>query len=122
MRTMAVRDGKFVRDNDGNIAIFSGDQAIAAVCENAAKSLLDECIYNINLGLPYFSVIWNGTPNTELFTRLMRDELLEVPGVRSVSAIEVSHIRDILNYTATIITENSIPIGIGGAIKQFQDL
>jgi len=51
----------------GNISMSRDLNAILEECAQAAKTQLGELIFNINVGIPYFDVLWTGVPNAQQF-------------------------------------------------------
>ena len=95
------------KDNDDQL------RATLNACQNAAQTLLGECIFNTTRGLPNFQVIWNGKPNIALWEVALREILSDVPGVNLIDSVVFQRAtdttqytsNDILIYTVTIITE-----------------
>lgn len=109
----------FIGD-DGNLVLAgitedNSDQlqAVLYACQNAAQTLLGECIFNTPRGLPNFQLIWTGVPNIPLWEAALINILSTTPGVSSVESVVFQRAtdtnsygksNDILIYTATIIT------------------
>lgn len=100
---------------NGNIALSYDLQATLEQCAEAARTLLGECIFDLNIGIPYQQVVWIGVPNINQFTTSLRTAFLGVPGVVEVVSIIVgqtqavsptitSQSADMLTYTAIIRT------------------
>jgi hypothetical protein len=88
----------------GNIAFAYDLTAITQQCQQAAKTLLGEMVYNINQGIPYFQTLWVGTPNVAQFTGALRRAFLSVGGVLEVVSLITSQSGNTLSYTAMIRT------------------
>jgi hypothetical protein len=91
-------------DAIGNIAFAYDVTAILQQCEQAAKTLLGEMVYNTNQGIPYFQVLWVGVFNIAQFTAALRTAFLAVGGVLEVVSLITSQTNNTLSYTAMIRT------------------
>jgi hypothetical protein len=91
--------------SNGNLAVLSGIEAVAAACGNATRARLGEMVLNINNGIPYFETLWIGAPNYPLYQAYLRNALLSVPGVTEVKSINITKLGNTLKYTATIVTQ-----------------
>lgn len=89
----------------GNLAIFSNLQAVLAACKTASLAQLGEEVLTTTQGLPNFQAIWVGSPNYALYQSYLRNTLLAVPGVLEVKSISMFVKENVLNYTATIVTQ-----------------
>ena len=89
---------------EGNIAYAYDLTAIIQQCQQAAKTLLGEMVYNTNQGLPYFQTVWTGTPNIAQDTAALRRAFLAVGGVLEVVSLMTSQTNNTLSYTAMIRT------------------
>lgn len=94
----------FYIDNNGNIAIVSGIEAVLQACATAAKAQLGEMIYAIDQGVPNFQTLWVGVPNIQQWEVALSTTLENVPGVVSVTQLNVIIANNELSYTATIQT------------------
>ncbi len=88
----------------GNIALAYDLIAITQQCQQVAKTLLGELIYNTSTGIPYFQVLWVGVPNVAQFTGALRTAFLTVGGVLEVVSLMTSQVGNSLSYTAVIRT------------------
>ena len=96
-------------DDDGNIAMAYDLQAVLQQCAQVARTLLGEMVFNTDLGVPYFQVLWVGTPNVPQFNAALRQSFLNVNGVLEVVSLITSQGGDnrdtnTLFYTAIIRT------------------
>jgi hypothetical protein len=97
-------------DNQNNIAMATDLQSILQECAQVARTLLGECVFDLNVGIPYEQVIWVGVPNIEQFTAALRTAFLSVPGVIEIISILVnqksnnSQSNDMLTFNAIINT------------------
>ncbi len=95
-------------DNEGNISVSYDLQAVLEQCSQAAKTLLAELIFNVNVGIPYQQSIWVGVPNIQQFNAALRKSFLSIPDVIEVISLLIiqNDASDIntLNYQAIIST------------------
>ena len=91
-------------DPVGNLAFAYDLSAITQQCQQAAKTLLGEMIYNINQGIPYFQTLWVGVPNVQQYTAALRAAFLAVGGVLEVVSLITSQADNDFSYTAVIRT------------------
>jgi|SRR5271155_4158409 len=88
----------------GNLALVYDLTAITQECQQAAKTLLGEMVYNVNQGIPYFQALWIGVPNVGQFTGALRRAFLAVGGVVEVVSLITSQSGNAFSYTAVIRT------------------
>lgn len=91
-------------DGFGNIATSTDLQAVLEECAQAARTLLGECIFNTDIGIPYEQVVWVGVPNLQQFAAALRMAFLGVTGVTEVISLDLSQAQDTLSFIATIQT------------------
>lgn len=90
-------------DKDGNIAVVYDADAVAQDCDHAVKTVLGELIYNPEIGIPYFQVVFVGNPNLTQFESSIRNAILNAnTGVVQVLSLTITRNGDILNYVAQI--------------------
>lgn len=77
-------------DNQNNIAMATDLQAVMQECAEAARTLLGECVFDVNIGIPYQQVVWVGVPNIEQFASALRQAFLNVAGVTEVVSLLIS--------------------------------
>jgi hypothetical protein len=87
-----------------SLAMATGIDAVKASCEYAVKTMMGELIYQGDLGVPNFNLIWNGNPNIPQGENAIRETLLRVENVTGVSSIEAFVEGDIFKYNAVINT------------------
>lgn len=103
-------------DEDGNLATSNNKQAVLEACAQAANTLLGEVVLNVNEGIPYFQVVWNGVPNLQQYESSLKNAFLNVGGggfVLDVPSLLIQIDGDTLKYTAIIETI----YGIGNLIQ-----
>ena len=86
----------------GNLALLSGEPAVSAACVTASLMQLGEAIYQTNLGLPTFQTVFSGVPNVAIYESYLRQTLMAVPGVVSVTSITAKVENNVFSYVATI--------------------
>ena len=100
-------------DNQGNISTSFNLQAVLQECVQAARTLLGECIFNVDIGIPYQQTIWVGVPNIPQFSAALRQAFLNVDGVTEVIDLAIIQINnnvissqssDMIQFEATIKT------------------
>lgn len=91
-------------DTAGNITLARDKEAVLFACKAAAETLFGEMIYQTNQGLPFFTTIWNGSPNIPQFEAALVTTLLAVEEVKEVEDISTEIIDGVLSYTAIIAT------------------
>ena len=90
--------------SDDRLTVVSGLEAVLQNCEHAAKTLLDEMVLDQGEGLPYFEAVWIGAPNLPVWEAAWRARILNVEGVLSIDALELTRANNALTYRATIAT------------------
>lgn len=93
---------------DGNIVVLQDLPAIEAACETASLAQLGEMVLATKSGIPNFQTVWVGSPNFPLWQSYLRNTLLGVLGVQDVQSIDIKTQKNILKYTATIVTQFGI--------------
>ena len=89
-------------DASGNLAVLTGQEAVAAACRTASLLQLCEAIYQTNLGLPNFQAIWVGVPNLAIYEAYLRKTIQSVECVVSITSLKTSVENNVLRYTATV--------------------
>jgi hypothetical protein len=92
----------------GNIAVSTDLQAILEECAQVARTLLGECIFNVNIGIPYEQVVWVGVPNFEQYASALRQAFLGVTGVTEVISLLISQNVGSNIQTADVLSFNAI--------------
>lgn len=117
---LSAIDGNPVAFNDiyldkfGNISLSIDLQATLEECAQAARTLLGECVLNVNIGIPYQQNVWTGVPNIEQFDAALRQAFLNCDNVLDVVSLSIVKgqnsqtlaptAADVLSYTAVIRT------------------
>lgn len=100
---------------DGNLVMDTGVLATRDICKGVAETRLGELIFDVTDGIPYFQAIWVGTPNLPQFEAALLNALQSVPGVVRVLDLAVSKDKNILNYTAVVLT-NLGEVTVNGSV------
>lgn len=87
---------------DGNIAILSGAEAVAAACSTKTKAQLGEMVFETTQGIPNFQAVFTGVPNYPVFQAYLRNNILSIDGVTGIESIFINPVKNTLNYTARI--------------------
>ncbi len=91
-------------DSTNNLALATGQEAVAQAAQTASKAQLGEMIYFTTQGMPSFQSIFIGTPNVQIYRSALVQAIEAINGVVSVTSILVSQVKDNMNYTAEIET------------------
>lgn len=89
---------------DRNLVITTDILAVRDACANAAKTQLGEMYLYSNQGIPNFTAVWSGTPNLLQFEFALRKTILSVADVSEITNLTIVINKDVLNYTANILT------------------
>lgn len=92
-----------VLDREGNIAIVSDLEAVAANCQTAVQAQRGEMMFEADKGMPTFATAWNDY-NPVQFEAAARTIIQAVPGVLSVGSFAILRVGEALRYTAVIRT------------------
>jgi len=79
-------------------------QAVMFACNTASKAELGEMVLQTNLGIPNFQLIWVGVPNIPQWRAALIATFKRIPGVVDVLTLNTSYTKNILSYTAVILT------------------
>jgi len=110
-RSVAFND--IYLDQFDNISVSVDLLAVLEDCAQSARTVLGECIFNVNEGIPYKQVVWVGVPNIPQFSASLRAAFLSVEGVTDVISLDIvqtnntsisSQSADMLTYVANIQT------------------
>lgn len=102
--TMTFEGRDLTIGDDGNLVIVTDLNAVLADAARAARTLLGEMVLAIDEGIPYFEVVWNGSPNLNQYQASLRDRILNVPGVLEVVSLSLGQSASTLDYEAVIRT------------------
>lgn len=91
-------------NNDGNLSISTGIQAVLQACATAAKAQLHEMIYAFDQGVANFETVWRNSANVAQFEASVRAAILAVDGVTGISDFSAVVQDDAVSYSATIQT------------------
>lgn len=87
-----------------NLSIVSARDAILQICEQCAKAILGEMIFNVQGGMPYFETVWVGGPSSAAFEAAFRLRIVQVSGVTEIEELITEQVGDSMQYSATIAT------------------
>ena len=89
---------------DGNLAVLSGIEAVAAACRSATLAQLGEMVFATKNGIPNFQTLWVGSPDYAIWKSYILKTLQGVDGVQQVTSLVLSVSGDTVSYTANITT------------------
>jgi hypothetical protein len=89
---------------EGDLAILSGIEAVAAACRSATLAQLGEMVYATRNGIPNFQTLWKGAPDYSIWKSYILKTLQGVEGVREVTSLVISPRGDSVSYIASITT------------------
>lgn len=70
-------------DASGNIAVTTGDYAVAQNVSNAVRLFTDDAYYDPDRGIPHFAITLGRKPSMSVFRAVVRKAALGVDGVRA---------------------------------------
>jgi len=70
-------------DASGNIAVTTGDYAVAQNVSNAVRLFTDDAYYDPDRGIPHFAITLGRKPSMSVFRAVVRQAALGVDGVRA---------------------------------------
>lgn len=79
-----------VLDARGNIALAGEPYAIAQNVATACRTFLGECIFDTELGIPYWEQILGHLPPAQYIRQQLIDAAMKVPGVLQVTPILIT--------------------------------
>lgn len=88
----------------GNLVLLTKRDAIMQDCDNFAKSLAGEMVFQTDVGVDYFGSAF-GVVSLPQFRASLYENLIRVSGVVSIQSLDVFVVGDTVNYIATIVTE-----------------
>jgi hypothetical protein len=89
---------------DGNLSLSTSLQAVLFICQNKARTRLNEMIFEPDSGLPYMESVFSEPKNFFRFKRELRKALENTDGVEKVLDIIVEENQTVFFYSATIAT------------------
>lgn len=103
--TYAVNaDNDLFLDQDGNIAMASGIEAVLQLCAHVAKTRLNEMMFDQGNGLPYFEAVWDGPPDFPRWEGAFRSQIMAVDGVVGIPSLYTWTEAGSFRYRAEILT------------------
>ena len=93
-------------DASGNIAVTTGDYAVAQNVSNAVRLFTNDAYYDPDRGIPHFAITLGRKPSMSVFRAVVRQAALGVDGVRAAEVKDLA-----LSQTASAQTPagESIP-------------
>ena len=105
MKNIAVNGNNDIfLDTNGKIAMTTTIEQILQTCEHVVKTIRGELVLHGSIGVPYFELIWNGSPNLIQAEAEIRTLLKRVYGVKDITDIELFVKNNVLVYNAMIKT------------------
>lgn len=104
MRTISVNSNNDLEVTTNNLDLKSGVFEIMQSCEQAVKAQLGEIIYSTKRGVPNFQTIWQSGANIAQFESYVKEMILGVEGVTSITKFSASIRDNLVVYSATIKT------------------
>lgn len=101
-RANALND--LILGSDGNLQLFSGQDAIAQIARQYMQARRGEMIHKADEGIPFDPVVWGASANLAQFEAVGRARLLQAPDVLEVISFEATQSGDVLSYVAVIRT------------------
>lgn len=87
--------------------------AVSRSCKQAIKTVLGELELNADVGMPYHEQVWVGSPNIRQIEQSMREVILTVDNVHSISSLSAFVKDNELSYTAVINTSfGAVQLGL----------
>ena len=111
---LSERNGSFALGTDGSLQVIGGGLATLQTSAQFARTRRGEMIHAMDQGIPFFSTVFNSSPNVIQFEASLRERLLEVPSVDAVVELDVQQIDDELTYTATLRERSGDEVLISG--------
>lgn len=98
--------GDIYLDDNGNLAVKSGEQALLDILTNRIRTKKYEVQYDMNKGVPYFETIFANTGLLGLWRSYVIEEIERTPGVISVESLlySLDEENKKLSYTCQIRT------------------
>ncbi len=84
MNTLLISDGDITLDSRGDIAMATGDLALAQDAASAIKTFLGEVYWDTTIGIPYFTQIFGRKPPLALLKEQFIGAAKTVPDIVSV--------------------------------------
>lgn len=88
-----------------NFQVISSVEAIGQAARQAMQTRRGEMIHDVQGGIPFDIVAWEGTPNIPQFEAAARRRLRAVAGVREIISFEASLTGDVLTYVTVLQTD-----------------
>ena len=80
-------------DASGNIAVTTGDYAVAQNVSNAVRLFTDDAYYDPDRGIPHFAITLGRKPSMSVFRAVVRQAALGVDGVKAADVKDITLVR-----------------------------
>ena len=80
-------------DASGNIAVTTGDYAVAQNVSNAVRLFTDDAYYDPDRGIPHFAITLGRKPSMSVFRAVVRQAALGVKGVKAAAVKDILLVR-----------------------------
>ncbi|USN16326.1 hypothetical protein PLUTO_00100 [Luteibacter phage vB_LflM-Pluto] len=87
-----------------NLAILSGEEAVAQSVRQACKMRKSEDIYNVNAGVDYFGTVFSSPPDPAAARASLAQNILASPDVVSIESLVIDISANEFSYVAQIAT------------------
>lgn len=91
-------------DNDGNLAIATGIDAVLSICKAVAEAQRGEMIFNTDKGMPSLQAVWSGSINIAQYEAALRSAILNIEGVLRILNLDFTKQGNTLSYKLVILT------------------
>lgn len=78
-------------DDTGNIAVVENPYACAQDVATACSAFRGECIYDVNIGVPYYPAIIGKNPGSGVVQSALETEALRLPYIATADATVVTN-------------------------------
>ena len=80
-------------DASGNIAVTTGDYAVAQNVSNAVRLFTNDAYYDPDRGIPHFAITLGRKPSMSVFRAVVRKAALGVDGVKTADVKDIQLVR-----------------------------
>ena len=97
-------------DASGNIAVTTGDYAVAQNVSNAVRLFTNDAYFNPARGIPHFAITLGRKPSMSVFRAVVRQAALGVAGVKAADVKDIQLVRtDTSSPAGAAITPRALP-------------
>lgn len=105
MKTLSVDATNDIYAKNGVLAVADGLECIRQQCTQAMQTIKGEMLFAADQGIPFFEVVWTGSPNLIAFEAAARESLMRVNGVEFINAFSAAIANNALTYSVEIATK-----------------